>query len=132
MANEILKQLKTKIALKQNTYSYWTEGAGKDYIPLYGEVCFCEITTKDQGAQNAPTVLFKVGTAKLNEDGSYVEGTAKKFAELKWASALAADVYDWAKLSGANVFAKDGAVASRGNADARYGGRSRDGGRGSP
>ena len=97
MANEIFKELKTKIALKYNTYEYWTTGEGKDYAPLKGEVCFCAIESKEQGAQTAPTILFKVG----------VDGT-KKFSELKWASALAADVFDWAKVAGGNVFTKDG------------------------
>ena len=97
MANEIFKELKTRIALKYNTYEYWTTGDGKDYAPLKGEVCFCAIESKEQGAQTAPTVLFKVG----------VDGQTK-FSALKWASALAADVYDWAKVAGGNVFAKDG------------------------
>ena len=108
------KEIKTKIALKQNSYQYWTtsnettvaEGTHADYIPLYGEVCFCEIPAYDENnlnngaaeVTNPPTVLFKVGTAKFNEDGSYVAGTNKKFSELSWASALAADVYDWAKM----------------------------------
>jgi hypothetical protein len=107
MANEIFKNLKTRIALKQNTYEYWTEGEGKDYIPLYGEVCFCEIpapeadateqTNGSQEATNAPTVLFKVGTGKKDEDGNWVAGTDKTFDQLNWVSALAADVYAWAK-----------------------------------
>ena len=105
MANEIFKDLKARIALKQNTYEYWTEGEGKDYIPLYGEVCLCEIPAYDEEnpnngaaeATNPPTVLFKVGTAKRDADGNFVAGTAKKFIELNWVSALAADVYDWAK-----------------------------------
>lgn len=88
MANEIFKELKTRIALKYNTYEYWTTGEGKDYTPLKGEICFCAIESKEQGAQTAPTVLFKVGT-----DGQ------TKFSALKWTSALAADVYDWAKKS---------------------------------
>ena len=97
MANEIMKEIKTRIALKYNTYEYWATGEGKDYAPLKGEVCFCAIESKDQGAQTAPTVLFKVG----------IDGQTK-FSALKWASALAADVYDWAKVAGANVFTKDG------------------------
>jgi hypothetical protein len=99
------KEIKTKIALKQNTYEYWTEGDGKDYIPLYGEICLCEITPvgtagdKNNAATTAPTVLFKVGTAKKDIDGNFVADTVKKFSELNWVSALAADVYDWAKAS---------------------------------
>lgn len=95
------KLIKTKIALKQNTYEYWTDntvtppaekkagaGEGKYYVPLFGEVCFCEITAAGQGTQTTPpTVLFKVGNGK------------DYFKDLNWASALAADVYDWAKLS---------------------------------
>ena len=70
-------------------------------------MCFCEIPAHDEEnpgndaaeATNAPTVLFKVGTAKRDADGNFVEGTAKKFGELNWVSALAADVYDWAKAA---------------------------------
>lgn len=99
MANEIFKELKTRIALRQNTYEYWTTGEGKDYIPLYGEICLCEIADGNAAATTAPTVLFKVGTAKLNADGTYVENTDKTFSELNWVSALAADVYAWAKAA---------------------------------
>lgn len=95
------KLIKTKIALKQNTYAHWTDttatppatktpGAGEKgyYVPLFGEVCFCEITAANQGTQTTPpTVLFKVGNGK------------DYFKDLNWASALAADVYSWAKLS---------------------------------
>ena len=82
------KEIKTRIALKQNTYEYWTSDAMKDYVPLYGEVCFCAVESGDEGAQNAPTVLFKIG-----------DGVHKMMGEnqLNWVSALAADVYDWAK-----------------------------------
>ena len=88
MANEIFKNLKTRIALKYNTYEFWTNGEGKDYAPLKGEVCFCEIPAGSNEATTAPTMLFKVGV-----DGE------KKFSELKWGSALAADVYGWAKAA---------------------------------
>jgi hypothetical protein len=93
--------IKTKIALKQNTFAYWNRSDGTtqskkthgDYVPLYGEVCFCEIPAKDDvhpnnGAStvtNPPTVLFKVGDGQT------------PFKNLQWASALAADVYEWAK-----------------------------------
>ena len=81
MAEQILK---TKIALKIKTLQDWTNNYS-NYKPLRGEVCLCEIPTNNSNATTAPTVLFKVG------DG---EST---FAQLKWASALAADVYAWAK-----------------------------------
>ena len=102
MANEIFKELKTRIALKQNTYQYWVNGEGKDYIPLYGEVCFCEIPAGSGQATNAPTMLFKVGTAKKDAEGNWVEGTNKTFSQLNWVSALAADVYSWAKKTEAD------------------------------
>lgn len=81
MAEQILK---TKIALKIKTLQDWTDNYS-NYKPLRGEVCLCEIPANNSNATTAPTVLFKVG------DG---EST---FAQLKWASALAADVYAWAK-----------------------------------
>lgn len=88
MAEQIFKELKTRIALRTGDYAYWTTGAGKD-IELYkGEVCVCTVAKADNQAQTAPTVLFKVADAN-----------GKKFADLDWCSAKAADVYDWAKKS---------------------------------
>lgn len=97
MANEIFKEIKTRIALRTGDYNYWTTGAGKDIELRKGEVCVCTIETADNQATNAPTVLFKVADAN-----------GKKFADLKWSSALAADVYNWAKNEGGKVFTKDG------------------------
>ena len=100
-----VKTLQTRIALKYDSYANWTdetkEGLGANLVLLKGEIGICAIESKDQGAQTAPTVLFKVG------DG---ENT---FKNLKWASALAADVYDWAKsetvvLNGTNLQFKTG------------------------
>ena len=93
MANELFKELKTRIALKVLTWSEWNE-IKDTYRPLPGEVCFCEVPTGNNEATNAPTVLFKVGSTETNEDGS-----RKTFGQLKWSSALAADVHDWAKKS---------------------------------
>ena len=83
MAEQLLR---TKIALKIKTLKDWTDN-WSDYKPLRGEVCLCEIPANNANATNAPTVLFKVG------DGQSV------FSELKWVSALAADVHSWAKKS---------------------------------
>lgn len=81
--------LQTRLALKYDSYSNWTntdtEGVGGNLVLLPGEIGICAIENKSQGAETAPTVLFKVG-----------DGTSP-FRLLKWASALAADVYDWAK-----------------------------------
>lgn len=90
-----IKTLQTRIALKYDTYANWTddtkENQGANLVLLKGEIGICAIDaqrTSDPTVQTpVPTVLFKVG------DGTH------KFSELKWASALAADVYDWAKKS---------------------------------
>lgn len=87
MANE--KVIQTRLSLKIDTYANWTSlsepGKGGNLVLNKGEVGFCEIPSGNTAATTAPTVLFKVG------DGTH------KFSELNWASALAADVYDWAK-----------------------------------
>ena len=87
MAETVYKEIKTRIALKtlpllgENSW----DSIKDTYIPLKGEVCICEIPQDNVNATTAPTILFKVG------DGTSTLG------QLKWASALAADVYDWAK-----------------------------------
>ena len=87
MAETVYKEIKTRIALKtlpllgENSW----DSIKDTYIPLKGEVCICEIPQGNANATTAPTILFKVG------DGTSTWG------QLKWASALAADVYDWAK-----------------------------------
>ena len=78
------KTLKTRIQLKYDTLANWNAVAST-FVPKKGEICFVEIPTGDSNATTAPTVLFKVG------DGTTVWGS------LKWGSALAADVYAWAK-----------------------------------
>lgn len=85
------KTLNTRISLKYGKIGDWTDS----FKPLKGEVCFAEVeTTKTDAAGNiisVPAVVFKVG------DG------VKTFGELPWASALAADVYEWAKEAGLSV-----------------------------
>lgn len=81
---ETTKTLKTRIQLKYDTLANWNAVAGT-FVPNKGEVCFVEIPTGDKTITTAPTVLFKVG------DGATTWGA------LKWGSALAADVYAWAK-----------------------------------
>ena len=89
MADVNVKTLQTRIALKYDSYANWTdeskEGQGANLVLLKGEIGICEIPSGNANATTAPTVLFKVG------DG------VNTFKSLKWASALAADVYDWAK-----------------------------------
>jgi len=98
MADKILN---TRIALKYDSLSNWKSSAVK-LRP--GEVAFAYIDSANGGSQlygetNAvkqPTVLFKVG---VGTPGATDDGTWKSFNELPWASALAADVYGWAKKS---------------------------------
>lgn len=86
-----IKELQTRIALKYDSYSNWIdeskENLGANLVLLKGEIGICEIPSGNTNATTAPTVLFKVG------DG------ITPFKGLKWASALAADVYTWAKAS---------------------------------
>ena len=82
MANE--KIMNTRIQLKYDSFANWSNStvvlkAGEIAIAYLGETVSEQIK-----GENRP-VLFKVG------DG------VKTFANLPWASALAADVYDWAK-----------------------------------
>ena len=81
------KTLNTRISLKYGAIGEWTSS----FKPLKGEVCFAQVTTQQKDVAgniiDVPAVVFKVG-----------DGT-KTFGELPWASALAADVHDWAKQS---------------------------------
>ena len=78
MADKILR---TKIALLYKSAAEWD--AIKDtYKPLKGEVCFCDVP---ESSETNHAILFKVGNG---ED---------VFEDLPWGSALAADVFAWAK-----------------------------------
>ena len=81
--------IQTRIALKYDAYSTWLE---KDPKLLKGEIAIATIpsgdnATKPTGFQNLPNVVIKVG------DGEH------KYSELPFTSALAADVYEWAKAA---------------------------------
>ena len=100
------KTINTRIGLKYDSYANWTrKGDWQDgvftpseqgastydagFIPLQGEVIFYEVPSpKPAGTPvaNPPAILFKVGDA--NET---------PLANLPWGSAIAADVYAWAK-----------------------------------
>lgn len=99
--------LNTKIKLRYDTLENWlntsVEGKGGNLVLLKGEVAFCEVpaatiangtidangasTVSGVTANNMPTIIFKVG------DGTHT------FSQLNWGSALAADVYAWAKAA---------------------------------
>lgn len=80
------KTLKTRIKLKHDSFERWS-AAGNQYRLLKGEIACATIDTADPANKKLPPVMFKVG------DGEHT------FNELTWASALAADVYDWAKAA---------------------------------
>ena len=73
--------LKTKIALLYKTYAEW-DLIKDTYTPLKGEVCFCDVPAS---SEEEKAVLFKVGNG------------VDTFNDLPWASALASDIYSWAK-----------------------------------
>ena len=85
------KELKTRIALKYDSYAAWTTN---NPVLLKGEVA---IATIDSGAsvatkagremQDLPNVVLKVGNGSAH------------YNDLPFVSALAADVYDWAKAA---------------------------------
>lgn len=77
------KTLKTRISLLSKSYAEWQ--TLEDKILLKGEVGICTVPTNTGVAQNEPCVLLKIG-----------DGTTA-FKNLPWLSALAADIYAWAK-----------------------------------
>ena len=98
------KIIKTRISLKYDTWGNWfkngiwengvftpNENAQTTYadgfIPLAGEIVFVEIpqNTGSGATTHEPAILFKVGDGNTN------------LTNLPWGSALAADVYSWAK-----------------------------------
>lgn len=81
------KQINTRILLKYDSYTNWE---ASEFILKKGEAAVCEMSnTVDTSGD--PTILVKYGNG---ED---------KFADLPWTSALAADVYAWAKESGIHI-----------------------------
>lgn len=88
------KTINTRIQLRYDTLENWQSkaeaGKGALLVLNKGEVALCYVPavvdTVTQKVLTAPTVLFKVG-----------DGTGKTFEQLPWGSALAADVYGWAK-----------------------------------
>jgi hypothetical protein len=83
----IEKKLNTRIQLKYDTLANWNANNG--VVLRAGEIGICVIETGSalNGDNSRPQILFKVGDGKT------------QFSNLAWASAKAADVYDWAKQS---------------------------------
>lgn len=78
------KTLNTRIVMRNDTYAQWVE---KDPVLLKGEVGVVVIHADTGAVQGEPVTLFKVG-----------DGT-KKFSQLDFIGAKAADVYSWAKAA---------------------------------
>lgn len=78
------KTLNTRIQLKYDTFQNWTTN---NPTLLAGEIAVVEVPTEQGSVSQVPAVLIKVGN-----------GT-QAFNNLAWGSALAADVYPWAKAS---------------------------------
>ena len=90
MATE--KILNTRIQLKYSTLAEWSDisaaGKGGNLVLKAGEIGIVAIPKNSTYLQTTPpAIMFKVG------DG------VTPFKDLPWASALAADVYGWAKKS---------------------------------
>lgn len=107
------KILNTRIQLKYDSYENWfksdVEGQGANLVLKEGEVGICAIpagTTVD-GVKNPPHVMLKVG------DGS------TPFSSLKWLSARAADVEEWAKAETKPVYSAE-EIAGIGEYIAKY------------
>lgn len=89
MAYTKSNELMTRIALKYDSYENWVSN---NPVLLAGEVAIATIPVTDHETmpthfQNLPNVVMKVG------DGS------SHYNDLKFVSALAADIYDWAKAA---------------------------------
>ena len=80
--------LNTRILLKYDTYANWTKN---NPVLKAGEMAIATVANIDAnkatGFQNLPNVVLKVG-----------DGTSH-YSDLKFVSALAADVYEWAKAA---------------------------------
>ena len=84
------KILNTRIQLRYDTYDNWTTN---NPVLKQGEIAVVKIDTADPANQKLPPIMFKVGNSA---DGA-------NFNDLGWTSALAADVYAWAKKSGIEI-----------------------------
>lgn len=107
------KILNTRIQLKYDSYENWSkidiEGQGANLVLKEGEIGICYIPEKTvvEGVKNPPHVMMKVG------DG------VTPFASLKWLSARAADVEEWAKAETKPVYSAE-EITGIGEYIARY------------
>lgn len=83
------KTFQTRISLKYDTYQNWTTN---NPVLLVGEIAITTVPTAQGSVSQVPAVMIKSG-----------DGTSN-YNDLPWASALAADVYPWAKASTKPVY----------------------------
>lgn len=93
------KQINTRIQLKRDTLGKWNSA---DLLLKAGElaVAYVDVATTDAHGNivHVPTTLLKAG----NADGD------KAFKDLPFVSAVAADVYAWAKKTGIEIVEAEG------------------------
>lgn len=87
---DINKVFQTRIQLKYDTYANWS---ANNPILKAGEMAIATVAAGEQEMSNLPNIVLKVG-----------DGTSK-YNELKFVSALAADVHEWAKAKTKPVYA---------------------------
>lgn len=83
MANTTLN---TRLCLKRDSYNNW-ETVKDTFVPLSGEPCIIVVQASTGAVAQEPAVLIKIG-----------DGTTT-LRDLPYTSALAADVYPWAKAT---------------------------------
>ena len=83
------KVFQTRIQLKYDTYANWSTN---NPILKAGEMAIATVAAGEQAMTNLPNIVLKVG-----------DGTSK-YNDLKFVSALAADVHEWAKANTKPVY----------------------------
>lgn len=86
---DINKVFQTRIQLKYDTYANWS---ANNPILKAGEMAIATVAAGEQSITNLPNIVLKVG-----------DGTSH-YNDLKFVSALAADVHEWAKASTKPVY----------------------------
>ena len=83
------KVFQTRIQLKYDTYANWS---ANNPVLKAGEMAIATVATGEQSMTNLPNIVLKVG-----------DGTSN-YNQLKFVSALAADVHEWAKAGTKPVY----------------------------
>lgn len=89
---DINKVFQTRIQLKYDTYANWS---ANNPVLKAGEMAIATVAAGEQSMTNLPNIVLKVG-----------DGTSH-YNDLKFVSALAADVYEWAKANTKPVYAAE-------------------------